>query len=137
MTGIHLDEHVLVAGQIQPSDVAGLAADGVTMIVNNRPDGEEPGQPTGAEIEAAAQAAGIGYRHVPVAGGLTALNVAAMIRELAVEDRKILAFCKSGTRSTYLWAAARAQQGADLDDLVQRAAAAGYELNVKPPASKG
>jgi len=137
MTGIHLDEHVLVAGQIMPDDVAGLAADGVTVIVNNRPDGEEPGQPASAEIEAAAQAAGIGYRHLPVAGSLTPMNVAEMIRELAQVESKILAFCKTGTRSTYLWAAARAQQGADLDDLEQRAASAGYELRVKPREPEG
>ena len=52
-----LDEHTLIAGQIAPADVAALKADGVTMIINNRPDGEDAGQPTSAEIEAAACAA--------------------------------------------------------------------------------
>ena len=65
-----LDEMTLVAGQIAPADVAALKAQGVTMIVNNRPDGEDVGQPTSAEIEAAARDAGLDYRHVPIARGM-------------------------------------------------------------------
>ena len=61
-----LDSKTIVAGQIDPQEIPALAATGVTMIVNNRPDGEEPGQPAGAEIEAAAREAGIAYRHVPL-----------------------------------------------------------------------
>ena len=59
-----LDAAFLVSPQIQPGDVAAAAAMGVTTIVNNRPDGEEPGQPAGAEIEAAARAAGLAYRPI-------------------------------------------------------------------------
>ena len=64
-----LDDRTLVSGQIHPDDVPALKKLGVTLIVNNRPDGEDEGQPTSAEIEAAAAAAGIGYRHVPIARG--------------------------------------------------------------------
>jgi uncharacterized protein (TIGR01244 family) len=123
-----LDEHVLVSGQIAPEEVAEAAAEGVTMIVNNRPDGEAPGQPTGAEIEAAATAAGIGYRHIPVAGGLSPDQVQDMADALSASDGKVLAFCRSGTRSTYLWALARAQAGDAADAIVGKAAAAGYDL---------
>lgn len=123
-----LDEHVLVSGQIAPEEVAEAVAEGVTMIVNNRPDGEAPGQPTGAEIEAAATAAGIGYRHIPVAGGLSPDQVQDMADALSASDGKVLAFCRSGTRSTYLWALARAQAGDDADAIVGKAAAAGYDL---------
>ena len=115
-----------VAGQIAPEDVAGLAADGVTRIVNNRPDGEEPGQPTGAAIEAAALAAGIAYHYVPVASGFSAKQVQAMAE--ATEAGVTLAFCKSGTRSVLLWALARARAGDDPQELEAKATMAGYDL---------
>jgi len=103
-----LSETVLVADrQLHPGDIAAAAAAGVIVIVNNRPDGEEPGQPAGAEIERAALAAGLRYRHIPVAGAITPGQVAAMAA--ATEEGKLLAFCRTGTRSTLLWAmAARA-----------------------------
>ncbi len=98
------------------------------MIVNNRPDGEEPGQPAGAEIEAAARAAGIAYRHIPVAAGFSPEQVEAMNEALGASDGAVLAFCRSGTRSTYLWALARAGAGEAADSLIAKAAAAGYDL---------
>jgi uncharacterized protein (TIGR01244 family) len=123
-----IDEHVLVAGQIRPGDVAKAADEGVTMIINNRPDGEEPGQPTGAEIEAAAQAAGLGYRFIPVAGGVEPAAVAAMMEALAANEGPVLAFCRAGVRSTWLWAFARAQAGDDPELIILKAARAGYDL---------
>lgn len=125
----NLDESTLVSCQIAPEDVAQAAAEGVSLIVNNRPDGEEPGQPSGAEIAAAAEAAGIAYRHIPVAGGLAPDQVAAMGDALAGAEGKVLAFCRSGTRSTYLWALARASAGSDGAEIMARAAAAGYDLS--------
>ena len=124
-----LDERPFVAGQIRPEDMPAIKATGVTAIVNNRPDGEEPGQPTAAEIEEAAQAAGLSYRHVPMAGGLSAGLVQGMAEALDDADGPVLAFCRSGTRSTYLWALAEAQRGTDGDDLIRKAAAAGYDLS--------
>jgi uncharacterized protein (TIGR01244 family) len=123
-----LDDSMFVAGQIRPEDVPGLVGQGVTAIVNNRPDGEEPGQPAGAEIAAAAQAAGIAYRHIPIAGGFNLDDVLAMAAALDDAEGKVLAFCKSGTRSTFLWALARSERGADADALIAQAAAAGYDL---------
>ena len=72
---IPIDNGAFVSGQIAPADVAEAAALGVTLIVNNRPDGEEPGQPSGAEIEAAAVAAGLEYRHIPVSVSYTHLTM--------------------------------------------------------------
>src|SRR4051812_48334427 len=123
-----LSETVLVSGQIRPADVAELAAHGVTIIVNNRPDGEEADQPAGAEIEAAARAAGLDYVHIPIAGAFPAEKIAALGATLASAEGNVLLFCKSGTRSTYLWALARARQGADADVTIFRAAQAGYDL---------
>ena len=122
-----LDETTLVAPrQIIPGDLPDLVAQGIRLVVNNRPDGEEPGQPASAEIEAAAHAAGLDYLHVPVAGGFPPSAVEAMAE--ALDHGPVLAFCRSGTRSTFLWALARASRGADAETLIRRAAEAGYDL---------
>lgn len=128
-----LDDKVLVAGQIAPDSMAALAAYGVTTIVNNRPDQEEPGQPASAEMEAAARAAGLDYRHIPVAGGFSAGQVEAMAEAIDAAEGKLLAYCKSGTRSTWLWALARSRQGEDGESLIARAEAAGYSLEPLRP----
>ena len=73
-----LDDKVMVSGQIHPSDVAGFKQLGVTMIVNNRPDGEEPGQPLGSAIEQAAREAGIEYRSVPIIRGIGPADAESM-----------------------------------------------------------
>jgi uncharacterized protein (TIGR01244 family) len=122
-----LEDGMFVAGQIRPDEVPELAAQGIALIVNNRPDGEEPGQPSGAEIEAAAAAAGIAYRAIPVSQ-LTPEAIEATRQAFDEADGPVLAFCKSGTRSTYVWALARSLGGADGDTLVAKAAEAGYDL---------
>lgn len=122
-----LDERTFVAGQIAADDIAGAKALGVTAIVNNRPDGEEQGQPLSAEIEAAARSAGLDYRHIPVAGGFAREQVEAMAAALD-HDGKTLVFCRSGTRSTFLWALAEASRGLGGAKLIEQAAAAGYDL---------
>ena len=122
-----LDEGMFVDGQIRPDGVPELVAQGIRMIVNNRPDDEEPGQPAGTEIEAAAAKAGIGYRAIPVSQ-LTPEAIEATRQAFDEADGPILAFCKSGTRSTYVWALARSLGGARGDDLVAKAAEAGYDL---------
>lgn len=125
-----LDDKTLVSGQISPADVRGLRSRGVTMIVNNRPDGEDDGQPLAADIEAAAEAAGIAYRNVPIARGLGPSHVEAMREALnSCTDGKVLAFCRSGTRSTLAWALARHEDGVPTAQLESRAADAGYDLS--------
>src|SRR3954462_13298236 len=97
-----LEPDVFAADKIAPADIANF---GVRTLINNRPDGEEPGQPSSAEMEAAAEAAGLTYRHIPVAGGVSEAAIEAMAEALE-SGGPVLAFCKSGTRSTYLWALA-------------------------------
>ena len=124
-----LDERTLVSGQIAPEQVAELKQAGVTMIVNNRPDTEDPGQPLAAEIEAAAQEAGICYKFLPSRRGPGPADVDEMQRAMRqCGDGKLLAFCRSGTRSTFAWALARRAEGADLDDVERRAEEAGVSL---------
>ena len=124
-----LDEHTLIAGQIGPADVAALKAEGVTMIINNRPDGEDEGQPTSAEIEAAARAAGIDYRHVPIARGMGPTDVEAMRDAIhAAGQGTTFAFCRSGNRSVLAWAVARSEDGANRAELERCVSAAGFDL---------
>ncbi|MGE0178193.1 MAG: TIGR01244 family sulfur transferase [Sphingomonas sp.] len=124
-----LDERTFVAGQIDTPDIAEAKALGVTRIVNNRPDDEEPGQPPSAVIEAAARAAGLDYRHIPVAGGLSTDQIEAMAAAFDETPGYILAFCRSGTRSTYLWALARKAAGDDGAEIMRRATETGYDLS--------
>jgi uncharacterized protein (TIGR01244 family) len=123
-----LDEAMAVAGQISAADVAGAAAEGVALIVNNRPDGEEAGQPAAADIEAAARAAGVDYLFIPVVAGISGQQIETMAGALTEAKGPVLAFCRSGTRSTFLWALARARLGDDPEELTGKAAAAGYDL---------
>jgi uncharacterized protein (TIGR01244 family) len=116
----------VLVGQLTAADMDEAAAAGVRLIVNNRPDGEEPRQPASAEIEAAARAAGLGYRHIPIAGGFPPERIEAMAQ--ALEQGPVLAFCRSGTRSTFLWALAKAARGAPAEETFAAAAAAGYDL---------
>lgn len=99
---------VCVAGQLTPAAMAEAAAMGFRSVVNNRPDHEHgPGQPTSAEVEAAARAAGLEYRHLPVDGGWQSPDeIEAFARLLAELPRPLLAFCRSGARSTRLFMAA-------------------------------
>jgi uncharacterized protein (TIGR01244 family) len=124
-----LDDSISVYGQILPDQVEEARAQGFTTIVNNRPDGEEPGQPAGQSIREAADAAGLAYHAIPIGhGGFSQEQVSAMADLLGAADGPVLAFCRSGTRSTLLWALARASLGDDAAALADKAAGAGYDL---------
>jgi len=101
---------VCVAPQLTPEAMAEAARLGFRSVVNNRPDFEHgPDQPTNAAIEAAARAAGLEYRFLPVAGGYQSPEqIAAFAGLLAELPRPMLAFCRSGARSTRLYMAAQA-----------------------------
>ena len=117
-----------VSPQITPDEARAAAAAGVTLIINNRPDGEVPGQPTNAEIEAAARAAGADYIAIPFVGRPTAEQAKAQAAAVAAAKGPVLAFCRSGTRSITAWALGEAAAGRDRKELVALAAAAGYDL---------
>jgi uncharacterized protein (TIGR01244 family) len=129
-----LTETLFVAPQIDADAVTAAQAEGVTLIINNRPEDESPDQIPGAEIEAAARAAGMTYVAIPIThSGFSQHQVDAMIDALAGADGKTLAYCRSGTRSTTLWALAEAKQGGDPDALTNMAAKAGYDLGPVRP----
>ena len=130
-----LSDSMLASPQIGPADIAAAGAAGVTLIVNNRPDGEEPGQPDGAEIEAAARDAGMDYLAIPVtSAGFSEPQVAALCEALAGADGTVLAYCRSGTRSTLLWSLAQARSGMDPDAIAEAARGAGYDISPVRPA---
>ena len=130
-----IDETISVAPQIAPEALAALAEAGFTTIINNRPEDEEPGQPGGAAIRAAAEAAGLGYVALPVTPGQFTRELAeAMAAAVESAPGPVLAFCRSGTRSCTLWALGQAIRGADADALIAKAAGAGYDLAPMRPA---
>ncbi len=133
MIGKPLTPKLAVASQITPAEVARIAAEGYTAIINNRPDGEEPGQPRAAEVEAAARAAGLAYIHQPVVGtNITAADVETFSRLLEETPGRILAHCRTGTRCTMLWLLSQSgKQPADA--LLATARQAGYDLEALRP----
>jgi uncharacterized protein (TIGR01244 family) len=96
---------ICAAPQLTPEAMAEAAAMGFKSVVNNRPDFEHgPDQPTSAAIQAAAEAAGLQYRHLPVAGGYQSPEEIAAFAQLLEElPRPLLVFCRSGARSTRLF----------------------------------
>ncbi|MGH6632121.1 TIGR01244 family sulfur transferase [Sphingopyxis sp.] len=119
-----------VAPQISIEDVAEAKAAGFAMLINNRPDGEEPEAPQGGEIAHAAAAEGLAYAAIPIGhSGFSHAQIDALDTLLGDATGPILAYCRSGTRSTHLWALARARAGDDVDGIVEAAANAGYDLS--------
>jgi uncharacterized protein (TIGR01244 family) len=123
-------DDITVSPQITVADVDEAARQGFRTIINNRPDGEDPAQPSGHEIEAAATAAGLAYFHIPVRGGPTPEQVETTQRVIADAAKPILAFCRSGTRSIVTWSLSQAAAGArPRDELVRLGRDAGYDLS--------
>ncbi len=128
-----LNADISVSVQILPNEVAELKAAGFKSIINNRPDGEVDGQPTSAMMAEAASAQGLAYRHIPVVPGhLTDADAAAMAEALASMPKPVLAFCRSGTRSTHLWALSQAGS-CDVSELLLAARAQGYDISALAP----
>ena len=130
-----LSDTVLASPQIDVEDIVEAQKLGVTLIVNNRPDGEEANQPEGVSIEKAARAAGLDYVAIPIGqGGFSEPQVSAMCEALESAEGQVLAYCRSGTRSTFLWSLAQASQGADTDAITGQARSAGYDVSPVRPA---
>ena len=124
-----INDHVSVSGQIRPEDVAALKAAGFVAIVNNRPDGESPDQPDGAEIAAAAAAAGLAYHAIPLGReGVSPEMVAQTKAVLEGSTGPVFCYCRSGTRSTTLWALSQAGT-VDASQIIAQAAEAGYDMS--------
>lgn len=117
-----------VAPQLAADDFAAAAAAGIRTVINNRPDGEAPDQLTDAEARALATAAGLAYVHVPViSGGIGPEALAAFAEALETTPGPYLAYCRSGTRSCYLWGLEAVRRHPP-EAVIADAAAAGYDL---------
>ncbi|HYD72618.1 MAG TPA: TIGR01244 family sulfur transferase [Candidatus Binatia bacterium] len=118
-----------VAGQIDATDVSRIAALGYKTIINNRPDREEPGQPSIAEIRAAAEGAGLRFHNLPFVGQAPPAVVAETASVLEQTPGPVLAYCRTGTRSIKAWALAAALSGTMRpDEIIALAGKAGYDL---------
>lgn len=127
---ITIDEKAAVAGQLALADLRQIAAQGVTLVVNNRPDGESFGQPTAHELAAEAAKHGITFVSIPfgMPGSMTPGQVAEFAGLLERAEGKVLAYCRSGMRSAAMWAAASVALGHPVSDIVAKVARAGYDL---------
>lgn len=122
-----LSPTVWASAQLPPDVMTALAASGVRRIISNRPDGEEPGQPTAVDMETAARDAGLAFAWIPVSG-LPGPDQVRAVADLLADDAPTVMFCRSGLRSAAAWAMAKRLKGADADDLRDAAAVAGYDL---------
>ena len=125
-----ITDGIYASPQITADQIAEATALGIKLIVNNRPEGEGDDQTPGEKIEAAARAAGMDYVAIPVThSGFSEPQVKAMADALDTTQGGVLAYCRSGTRSTLLWALAEASLGGDPDALTNMAAKAGYDVS--------
>lgn len=131
MTLRPLSPTVSVSAQLSPDVMPALAAAGFGRVISNRPDGEDPGQPTAAEMEAAARDAGLSFAWIPVTG-LPGPDQVAAVGELLADGVPTVMFCRSGMRSSSVWAMSERLKGADAEDLRAAAAVAGYDLGRVP-----
>lgn len=124
-----IDDHMSVSPQINPEDVAAIKAQGFVAIINNRPDGEAPDQPSSAAIEKAAHDAGLAYHHIPLGReGVTPDMVERTKAVLEGSNGPVFAYCRSGTRSTTLWALSQAGEK-PASEILSAAADAGYDMS--------
>ena len=118
-----------VSPQLQPGDMSELANAGFRTVICNRPDGEEPGQPAVASIRDAAERAGMAFHHIPVSGGVFPSEALIAFRQVREEaDGKVIAFCRTGTRSITLDALANIEN-LSANERIERAKRAGYDLS--------
>ena len=104
MTLYKLTEACTVAGQIRPADLAALQQGGYTTVVCNRPDNEDFAQPSALEISDACTNLGIAFHHLPISNaGISTEMVEEFRRIVADSDGPVLAYCRSGQRSSVLW----------------------------------
>jgi uncharacterized protein (TIGR01244 family) len=123
-------DQLSVSPQISVADVDHAARAGFRTIINNRPDGEDPSQPAGHAIEAAARAAGLAYFHIPVRGMPSPEQIETTGQVLDQAPGPILAFCRSGNRSIVAWSLCQAASGAkSRQELIGLGRQAGYDLS--------
>ena len=132
--GNRITDRILTGSRPTETQLEALKGQGVAVIVNHRPDGEEPGQPTSSDLAEAAERHGLRYVYAPVSGlpNPDAVEATKGVLDTLAADERAYFFCRSGTRSTGTWAMAERLRGADADELRAQARAAGYDLDRLP-----
>jgi len=129
MTIKKISPRIFVAGQISSSHISAIAARGIKTIISNRPDNESQGQPAASDIAVAAEALDIAFLNVPVAhNSITDADVEDFERACRDAAEPILAYCRSGMRSTILWALSQAKL-TEIDEILSATSEAGYDLS--------
>ena len=124
-----INQPVSVSPPISPEDIPTIKAQGFTTIINNRPDGESPDQPSSDTIQQAAPAAGLVYHYIPLGrDGVSPDMVERTTEALDSSEGPVFCYCRSGTRSTTLWALSQAGKMSP-DRIIAEAAAAGYDMS--------
>ena len=130
---MNLAPGLTAAGALSRDDIEALAASGVKTIINNRPDGEDPGQLPADAARQLAAAHGIAYHHIPFVGAtLTSADIDAFEAVLKSAPQPVVAHCRSGTRSTMIWALTRMRAGEDPAALVALGAKNGVDIAALP-----
>jgi sulfide:quinone oxidoreductase len=129
MTFKRLSASFAAAPQLSEADIASAAEAGFRTIIDNRPDAEEPGQPSSGEMAAIAERHGLAFVHIPVTpGDFTEADVARTKAALAKAPGPVLGYCRSGARAATMWALAQVGEGSS-ERLLKVAADAGYDLS--------
>ncbi len=123
-----INDKIAVSEQISVSQVADIKAQDFDIVVSNRPDGEEVGQPLTKDLQKAVEDAGMEFRHIPIFSGQFTDEAVAEFRNLLQQHDRVFAYCRSGTRCAGLWALSqKAIQSAD--EILEQTASAGYDLS--------
>ena len=126
-----LHQNLYVAGQISALDFEQIKSSGITAIINNRPDNEEPGQYSSAEAAEIAKQHNIAYHYLPMANGqaMPETLVADFKYVIDTTEGAVLAHCRSGMRSSFIWALGQIPEGTvTVDEAIDKASAAGIPL---------
>jgi uncharacterized protein (TIGR01244 family) len=126
-----LDDKLSVAAQIAPGDARAIAGGGARMLINNRPDGEEPGQMSHGDARAEAASVGLGYLYQPVTTPtIDRAAIDTFADAVAQSPGPVVAHCRSGTRCYVLWAAGKVlRNGADPERLIEEASGRGFDIS--------
>lgn len=129
-----LTDNYYVAPQLEPADLADIAAAGIKTIICNRPDEEVPANLHATQLELAAQAAGLEFHILPLTHQTMTMDNIAQQMTLASANTPVVAYCATGTRCTVVWALGSAANGMDISEILAAAQGAGYSLDTMRPA---
>lgn len=126
---VQLDELYFVAPQLAESDIALLKAQGFERIINNRPEAESDDQPSGDSLRAVAESLGMEYVSNPINLAALSQDQVDFQRRALLSEKKTLAFCRTGTRSSVLWVLLENSKGVDYSELVELVSGKGFDLS--------